>query len=711
MSVKRSFKVSKLMLFLPTALLFLTSCEVDPDNSLSTEDTVITQTQDSDNDGVLDSVDDFPNNPNETLDTDGDSIGNNKDLDDDSDLYSDIDEIAAGTDPLDINDVPVDTDGDLLADVIDLDDDNDGVLDVNDLFPVTLNDIDNDGITNAEDDDMDGDGVLNINDAFSENPDESIDTDMDGIGNNEDSDDDNDGVSDVNDPFPLALNDYDNDGLINSVDPDSDNDGYDDVIDAFELDENEWLDTDQDGVGDNADPDADNDGFMDSDEVLTGHDPLDANDVIAFNEGMFAKYEFEGNLEDSSGNLNHGIEQETVTYVAGVKGDALSLNSTTQYVSIPSITTNNLTVAFNVRFDSITAGGNGTIYSLGSADNGMAIVVNPAGDLWAELIVDNDLKIDTASKLINIDDNEVYSVVVVLNNDAGSFTLYINFKEWMSIEIEPRSIELSLLEQYLGINKTESVSRFMGELDNVYIFNRALKQAEIAGNVYLVHSNLTSKLNDTGITSCSNRFDSGLTCTVLGFEGQDGDYGRDADENLIKVGAGKAGFDFSKIDADGNVLADESLSWVCVLDNHTGLMWEVKTDDGGLQDKDNTYSWYNTDDSINNGYDGLANSGTCTMSDCDTQSYVDAVNSKSLCGFNDWHLPDRDQLRSIVDYSVYDPSIDTRYFPNTISWKYFTSSSKAEYPSSAWCVMFTNGRDYSQGKRTGNHLRLVRLGQ
>ena len=62
---------------------------------------------DDDNDGVLDSNDAFPLDVNESVDTDGDGIGNNADLDDDGDGYSDVDEIAAGSDPLDASSVPI----------------------------------------------------------------------------------------------------------------------------------------------------------------------------------------------------------------------------------------------------------------------------------------------------------------------------------------------------------------------------------------------------------------------------------------------------------------------------------------------------------------------------------------------------------------------------------------------------------------------------
>jgi len=60
---------------------------------------------DSDGDGVYDSEDDFPNDPNESEDTDGDGIGNNTDTDDDGDGALDTEEVAAGTDPLDPDDL------------------------------------------------------------------------------------------------------------------------------------------------------------------------------------------------------------------------------------------------------------------------------------------------------------------------------------------------------------------------------------------------------------------------------------------------------------------------------------------------------------------------------------------------------------------------------------------------------------------------------
>ena len=101
-------------------------------------------------------------------------------------------------------------------------------------------------------------------------------------------------------------------------------------------------------------------------------------------------------------------------------------------------------------------------------------------------------------------------------------------------------------------------------------------------------------LNDTGITTCTGSLP------------QDCTQGRDAAaaaDTLPKVGNGGAGFDFTKLGSDGTVLAKQNVAWsnsgseaagskwACVRDNHTGLVWEVKDDSGGIHDKDDGDRW------------------------------------------------------------------------------------------------------------------------
>ena len=109
----------------------------DSDGTPSTE--AIASSLDSDDDGVLDRDDTFPYDSTEWRDSDFDGMGDNSDLDDDGDGYSDFDESVrclAHTDALDYRDVPLDTDGDGICNTIDSDDDGDGFSDDLDIFPM-----------------------------------------------------------------------------------------------------------------------------------------------------------------------------------------------------------------------------------------------------------------------------------------------------------------------------------------------------------------------------------------------------------------------------------------------------------------------------------------------------------------------------------------------------------------------------------------------
>jgi hypothetical protein len=216
-------------------------------------------------------------------------------------------------------------------------------------------------------------------------------------------------------------------------------------------------------------------------------------------------------------------------------------------------------------------------------------------------------------------------------------------------------------------------------------------------------------LNDTGIVTCGDASNNELPCPVADYPGQDAEYGRDVTHN--DPSDGHAGFSFTKLDANGNDLPASATDWFCVRDNVTGLIWEVKADDGGLRDQAWTYTWYNPDPTTNGGFEGYPNGGTCAGSACDTQGYVAAVNAQGLCGASDWRLPAREELHSIVSYDRADPAIDTDYFPNTPSTWFWSASPNANYSDDAWHVHFNLGGDGHSTKDDDRAVRLVRGGQ
>lgn len=187
-------------------------------------------------------------------------------------------------------------------------------------------------------------------------------------------------------------------------------------------------------------------------------------------------------------------------------------------------------------------------------------------------------------------------------------------------------------------------------------------------------------LNDTGIQWCASGSANGLKCPISSFPAQDGEFGRDYDASLGKLskdGSGAAGFDFTKVSADGRLLAENASEWTCVLDNHTGLLWEKKTA-SGLRRSSNSYSWYHPDPSVNGGDPGGPDLGDCTGSDCDTYSYIKEVNNRALCDQSDWRLPKIQELQSLTDYSKMTveeiPTIDSDFFPHTYTSNYYWSN-------------------------------------
>lgn len=227
-------------------------------------------------------------------------------------------------------------------------------------------------------------------------------------------------------------------------------------------------------------------------------------------------------------------------------------------------------------------------------------------------------------------------------------------------------------------------------------------------------------LNDTGITQWSDTTDNTLTVSQAAFPGQDADFGRDADIATNSNSDGRAGFSFIKLDGSAQPLADQAVvygttPWDCVQDQVTGLMWEVKTvaGAGGLRDASHTYSWYNSSGINDGGAPGTSNGGICVDTiNCDTEKYMVAFNAIGACGYSDWRLPEREELRSIVDYSdtASGLTIDADYFPNTVSGWYWSASPYVLSLSEALSISFFIAHDSSDDKSDNNAVRLVRGG-
>ena len=119
-------------------------------------------------------------------------------------------------------------------------------------------------------------------------------------------------------------------------------------------------------------------------------------------------------------------------------------------------------------------------------------------------------------------------------------------------------------------------------------------------------------------------------------------YGEDSDYNINPQS-------YTKLDSSGSELDDSASDWAMVVDNVTGLIWEVKKplrgEDGEL-------------------YTGIHYIGHSYYWDEIQEEFIDQLNSERFGGFSDWRLPTIKELSYLVYGDTNDPAINTDYFPN-----------------------------------------------
>lgn len=234
----------------------------------------------------------------------------------------------------------------------------------------------------------------------------------------------------------------------------------------------------------------------------------------------------------------------------------------------------------------------------------------------------------------------------------------------------------------------------------------------------LSSAGIAASLPDTGQATCYDGSQLVACSAANSGDGsamprQDGAVGADA-AGSAKIGGGAAGFDYNKLDAAGNTLAESAGDWACVRDNLTGLVWEVKTD-AGLRGGAHRYAWANSNPTENGGdAGGTTDTAICGDSlsgrTCTTENYRSVINTLGLCGASDWRLPTQRELLTLIHAGVVNPAIDPGYFPNTASEVYWAANSYALIPAFAWGVHFGYGAASADYKSRPYRVRLVRGG-
>ena len=111
---------------------------------------------------------------------------------------------------------------------------------------------------------------------------------------------------------------------------------------------------------------------------------------------------------------------------------------------------------------------------------------------------------------------------------------------------------------------------------------------------------------------------------------------------------------------------------------------------------------------LGQGWDGTTCTGTADR--LSWSAALAAAEAHSQAGFDDWRLPNRNELASILEDRCFSPAINVAAFPLAPAEAYWTSSPVTDAIEQVWQVDFIDGRIEPASSSALHAVRLVRGG-
>lgn len=147
----------------------------------------------------------------------------------------------------------------------------------------------------------------------------------------------------------------------------------------------------------------------------------------------------------------------------------------------------------------------------------------------------------------------------------------------------------------------------------------------------------------------------------------------------------------------------------CVKNNLTGLTWEGKTNNGGVRDAANLYTYY-TDTTQLQKWDGstyINPSAAEVAASTNVIGYISTVNTSNLCGYSDWRLPTDVEFSGSTAFTYFGSPWSPNIFPSYSSQYYWESNnSGAPHLGLLYDVLLQLSTSTSRSNQM--HVRLVR---